>query len=230
MKTITTIILGLCVALFPTEGGEAAAFENLGFENVDLSHLSSTNVANGVLMGVGTVSDLLPGWALTDGKGVRRTFMVYNAFPVGSNEAVLWENAHLSRPYFADGKYSLALYALGSFKVSQTGDVPIGMNGLMLLRGPQGFGDPLTVSMNGEILNVLRAQGSTNVVYDVSKFAGRTVDLDLTVWQLQFPHDDSALLGSLAFVVPEPSVVTLIVLSVVVLLVTHVTARRQRHS
>jgi hypothetical protein len=228
MKTLKIIHLIGFFVLCAAESGATAAFENLDFESANITRLIQPNTVQGVLTGFGTVSDLLPGWFLTDGQGKRKTLMNFNVFPLGGGEAVLWENANLFPTRFDEGKYSLGLYALDSLKLSQSGEVPVGMNGLMLLRDTRFTPDPLSVSMNGEVLNILNLRGSTNVVYDVSKFTGKTVDLELTVRNLQFPNGHSAVLGALVFVVPEPSIVSLGALGMVALLVTQIVSRRQR--
>lgn len=221
MKTIVKFGLLALFACYPVPRLGAAPFVNFGFEDADTTKLIASQTQNGVVSGVGAVTDLLPGWSITDGQGIKRNLMSFNQTAAGNGVAVLWENSNLPRPFFADGKYSVYLNALDSLQLSQSGEVPLGMNGLQLLRSPQTDGhDPLIVSMNSEPLSILLALGSTNYVYDVSKFAGKTVNLELTVRELGMPYGNSALLGSLNFIVPEPSPLVLAGLSIFVVFIT----------
>lgn len=209
--------LALMVLVVSVSTSHCDPFKNLDFDNPNTSGVRDgwTDPGTGyfIHVGSGTTEELLPGWNLKiNGEPAAR--LNINLPTAGRDPAILWHNRAISLP-FSFG-YSLKLTAYrpsGSMGISQIGDVPFGLNAMVVsLLGFRNLENvsPVTLSMNGEALSLVREYDTNYFVFDVSKFAGKTVELDVTVHAYNrftpgFSDRDSVYIDSIAFIVPEPS-------------------------
>lgn len=194
------------------------AFRNLGFDEPEVSKLSvegtrPDGIGGFYTYGFGKAADLLPGWTLRiDGSTVDRLNL--NEATAGRDPHILWENRIAPFDTVTPFGYSLALSAQRpsrSMGISQMGEVPLGMNAIVVARTvgghPQDY-NPVVLSMTGEELKFIRVYDTNYFVYDVSKFVGKTVELDLTVRAYtgsSILSLDSTAIDSISFIIPEPS-------------------------
>lgn len=222
MRTTNLAILALLFYCATISNGNCAAFQNLNFDDADTSKIINREELPGGagFYGFGEVSDLLPGWSLrADGKTVG--IINYNQRSVGNPEPILWENRNTPTEPFPATGYSLQLTPSppsGRVEISQTGEVPAGMNALVLTRtsiANEGIVGPVDLSMNGQELKLIASSESRYFVYDVSGFSGHTVELNLSVRDLGGPFPSGGvIIDSVSFMVPEPTVGVLFFLGV----------------
>jgi hypothetical protein len=192
MKTTPVLLLFLVSARL--SGGE---FVNLRFDEPDLSGPLVPQFENGPLEG--TMARLLRGWtALENGVPVEKA----GYSPAGRfgfvNPVGLYDNAFdFRKEDFGAYGISLSSSSLAipppQLQLKQTGKVPADAATLELFNG--GY---VRVLVNGELI------GESNVsypIFDVSKFAGQTVDLEF-----DFGRGQQTSLDIFGFKpIPEPS-------------------------
>jgi hypothetical protein len=190
---------------------DAAPFQNLGF---DLANTNNLVVDPGSpFHGTGSTQDLLPGWELTKG-GVPQTTLGLNLSLLSLGYATLI--SYDQSQYFGlpvEGAYGLQLVGSAGnqdpFALSQRGDVPSDTQ--LLTFRYDGF--PFLLSINGTPLTPT-TQSSTLEAFDVSAFAGQTVDLTLSPLGPAVPtQGGSSYIDSIAFAVPEPAICVLLALA-----------------
>jgi hypothetical protein len=174
----------------------AAPFENLGFDEAN---------TNNAALGFGSTGDLLPGWQLFQGTNAVQ-FVNLNTVEVGGTGfAELFNND----PRFpAEGRYALGLFETQEntmpFTLIQRGDVPQDAR-LLEFRY---FNESFLVTVDGVQLQPVSGGGRTTApqeeVFDISQFAGKNVELQLTTVTENIANNDEHLIDSIRFV-PEPS-------------------------
>ena len=203
-------LLFLLLLVLSTRIGAAAPFQNL---SLDLADTSQVVLDPGPFTrGLGTREDLLPGWQLSKGGtplstlGLNLDLLSFGAATLISAE----QSAYFGFP--VEG--SFALYLAGSlgnadpFSLTQTGDIPAGAQWFSY----QYAGDAFAVSVNGQNLQPIN-QTATSQIFDISAFAGETVDLSLTMTGPIMPTEAGhSFLDSLVIAVPEPSSLILLAL------------------
>lgn len=209
---LAVALVNLCAA--------AAPFQNLGFD--------SANTNNPVEVfpegwAWGQSKDLLPGWQTSGGFGAAGLIGV-NASPPGNGYISLYSPNATSWP--SEGSFSLAFipFTGESHTVSQTGDIPVDARALHFLS----FDLHVTLSLNGQAVPLVyvprsiirlggQVIGEVNDVYaDISSFAGQTVNLSFSTLPALSPMRVSGL-DSITFIVPEPSVLTLLAVGTLLL-------------
>jgi hypothetical protein len=194
----------------------AASFQNLGFDDANTNSAISYPDPFGRPALQGPITDLLPGWSLSleSMASINATNMYVNYHGLEDTTTLVSNPARSPFQFNVQGKYALYLEHLGfptnNFTLSQTGDIP--SNSMQLHFTYKG--DPFAISINGVQLQPLYPPTSdlqNTVGYDIKAFAGQTVQLTLT--QISNPINNNSAesyLDSIAFVVPEPSTLTLL--------------------
>jgi hypothetical protein len=178
---------------------QAAAFQNLNFDEARTNNLTIYDGKNDE--GFGSPEELFPSWQVYQANAVV-TNVAYNTIPLGQPYARIVSAAR--DPDITEGKYSAdfenTMRGTVPFSIVQKGDVPA--NTSFLRYRYQEF--PFTLSMNGievpSISPLMRSFTPVEAIYDVSSFAGQTVELKLTT---SFPfgvETESHHLDSIQFV------------------------------
>jgi hypothetical protein len=203
----------LAVILFSSSLARSAPFQNLDFEmartnSLTLSPLSTVDYE-------GPTADLLPGWQLFFGTQPRVTL----GFNLGADPFAEQRVSLVSSdaPFGSPGEPLKGKYGLffwpghdPQFSLTQTGEIPADAKSLEFTYRQL----PFTFSINGLTLSPVRfgASFGERVAMDVSQFAGQTVELKITTSAGPFGPSGFHELDDIAFVVPEPSVFTLVAL------------------
>jgi len=195
--------LGFSFFVISVWSGNAAPFQNLGFDQYDPNTF------------------LLLGWHIelagTDWRGntSEGTLIGLNADTTGLNYATLYD----SNPVF--GKYWLGFYpgidgsgVYTPFTLSQAGDVPPDAMSIHFID----FGAPFELRINGSLVPLIYdyppsefkrdPRTPVNVNGDVSMFAGQSVELDFTTVQEPPPRSLLNGIDDISFspqIVPEPT-------------------------
>lgn len=194
-----------------------AEFRNLGFDEADTTALPRPT---GGPRGPADVAQVLPGWNLY--LGGERTGMidVNPALLEGGNHAVLGDGRTGSTPSFpvVEGQFALLLERSDPFapvwSLEQTGTIPPGTE--FLTYRCRSFG--MEVQMNDEVILPLNRPlpsppGFTNLVYDVSKFAGQEVKLAFVGPFGSYGWPDrmaSSYIDSIMFLTEEPRITAVV--------------------
>jgi len=208
----------------------SAPFQDLGFDDANTNNLTTTGFPPTLGLGIGTPSDLLPGWQLYYGGGPYSDALWVNLTFIDTGLASLYNRSNVGpspkNPFPVAGAYSFAMWPgfLGQplhytpFVLSQTGDVPANAQALHFTI----FGGQFEVRVNDNLLNVSYTEGpptaDTNTrrgdaVADISAFAGKTVTLKFITLDTQDITTVVNGLDSIDFApVPEPG--TLAILSI----------------
>ncbi len=193
----------------------AASFQNLGF---DLANTNTLTAQPGTpLRGTGPTTDLLPGWELFKGSTPQATLGL-NLNPLTLGYATLI-SADQSQYFGFPVEEAYALHLVGSagnqdpWTLSQRGDIP---NDAQLL-SYRYSGYPFLLSLNGTPLQPV-TQTANSQAFDISRFAGQTVDLTFTALGPAMPTQAGAsYIDSITFAVPENSPIALLPLGLLVL-------------
>jgi hypothetical protein len=197
----------------------AAPFQNLGFDQARTNTLSPD--PGPILRGIGPTEDLLPNWELTRG-GIPQPTMGLNLDLLSFGYATLISADQSGFFRFpVDGAYALRLVGTPGnqepFALSQRGDFPA--DALFLSYRYSGFEFALT--LNGTPIRPV-IETSTLQAFDISQFAGQTVDLQLTAQGPLMPNQAGiSYIDSIAFVIPEPSTLALAILGSLGLFAAH---------
>jgi len=206
-------VLFLAGLVLLSANGIAAPFRNLDFEEANTN--STFFLPSGLpsfYEGVGPVADLLPGWKLFHGTNQLDT-VGYNL-----HNGPLFT---LIDRFFVEGHIEPGLIqAFGifidsgdeEFSLFQRGDVPLDSRLLAFSGGLRNIGITLEVTMNDRILGA----DPTFSGWDITSFAGQTVDLKLSFrgnelaqdWGSRFIADGITINGR---IIPEPSSPTLFI-------------------
>lgn len=190
----------------------AAPFRNLGFDD------GTTNTAQiigldpifkSALQGVGPTEDLLPGWKVFSDLDELATIGL-NLRPEGdeSSFVTLFDALYGAAQFPAD-RFALLLQGIS---LQQTGEIPVDARAITYTSSGL-----LIPSINGEPLPQIDLFGP-EILFDVSRFAGQTVDLTFQPSPSGFPPGGTAeFLDTIRFVpVPEPSTWVLLAGGIVV--------------
>jgi hypothetical protein len=198
--------------------GNSAPFQNLDFDEANTNRF--------VIGTYGEVSDMLPGWQLSNGiPGLN--LVGYNAFAIGLNYATIYDTnfpniSDIAR--IVEGKYALGLYPgtddngnFAAYHLSQTGDIPTDAKTILFTS----FGGPFELRVNGDLLPLVYEYPPDYVpsrfgsviaspaVGDISAFAGQTVGLEFITLGFRNPFDYNLKgIDSISFspeMIPEPS-------------------------
>jgi hypothetical protein len=190
----------------------SAPFQNLDFEMARIESL--TPVPGFGFEYQGPTEDLLPGWQLFFGTEPRATLgfnLSGDAFDDQRVKLVSENpdpNGRRGNPL--EGKYSLFFWPGldPQFVLTQTGEIPPDAKSLEFTYRQL----PFAFSINGLTLSPVRfgAPFGETVAMDVSQFAGQTVELKIATSAGPFGPSGFHELDDIAFVVPEPSVLTLV--------------------
>lgn len=202
----------------------AAPFQNLNF---DAANTNTLTVQPGpIFRGTGPAEDLLPGWALARGATPQPTLGLNLSLLSPGYATIISADQSELFDIPVEGAYALYLVGapgdLESFSLSQRGELP-GDAQLLTLRY-SGF--PFNLTVDGVDLQPA-SQTSTSQVFDISEFSGQIIDLTLTALGPLMPMEPgTSSIDSIAFIVPEPSIVTLTVLGIAGLLLSSRARRR----
>jgi hypothetical protein len=224
-------LLRLLPIILVVATAKGAPFQNMNFESANTNSLMPFP-GFGFDYG-GPTSDLLPGWQLFLGTqmvtsiGFNLSDDAYGRVgaTMVSSEPPYWP------PFGApiEGKYSVAFrvgIVGGGFEqwsIVQQGDVPPDARFLEFRYGEL----PFAVSVNG--VNLSPSFFPIIPRVDVSQFAGQTVELRLTTAPGIFGSGGDHILDAITFVVPEPSVLTLLGVGSCVWVGAVLAKRRRRH-
>jgi len=208
--------------------GFCASFQNLDFDSANTNRLTDICAPNHCFYG--SLSDLLPGWQLSNGANVfgPNSPVGYNLELAGlPYDTILGASNPDNRPF--EGLYSLALYSareppltgtLTPFSLWQVGAVPSDAKSIHFLN----FGfSAVELLINGSPVPLL-LDGSfdhtrvhlVNAAADISVYAGQSIELRFTTTD----HDLSGL-DSISFSdqpVPEPGALALFCVGALLLL------------
>ena len=199
--------IALAIALLPSLSG-GAPFRNLGFDEVNTN---AVDFNAGPVSGQGSTGELLPGWQLYHGD-TPVTMMGFNFLPTTGDLATVFNHDPQS-PWRAyppiDGRYGLCLQEVAgseAYTLIQTGEIPEGTRFLSYFF----IQNPMSLSINGEAItpDPTYSDFAEQVVRDVSRFAGKEVELRLTTISSRLgaiPPRSDQYIGPIAFVVPEPA-------------------------
>lgn len=207
MRTLYIAFCVGCVAINLV----AEPFRNLGFEDAQTNSIRSNFGSV-----TGPVNELLPGWNLLYNDQQVST-MGFNSTQIGldgSLPALFNHRSDLATAFPPDGTYGFALSFSGSgaFTLSQRGDIPVGSRFLFYKARNTGPG----VAIDGKPLQLLQGlfpidECPRNLWFDISEYAGKTVDLQFFLAQNP-PGGRTEFLDSIGFSnVPEPSTVAILV-------------------
>ena len=167
-------------------GAAAAPFQNLGFDEANTNRF--------VIGTYGEVSDILPGWQLSNGIP-GPTLVGFKVAPIGLNFATLYDG---------EGKYALGLYPasddngnFAAYHLSQTGDVPVDAKTIRFIDS----GKPFELRVNGQVLPLVYEYplgyypdrfvspnpGLFPVLGDISAFAVRRWSWNSSRWEGDLP-------------------------------------------
>jgi hypothetical protein len=204
--------LCLLIILPACRGGK---FTNLGFEDADTEALPVDG--SGMPYGFGPIDKLLPGWTLYHGTNLFNGLYVNEHFDPSFDLAQLGGGGVLGP--VVEGRFALELFRADTnsltWIIEQTGTVPPDAQFLAF----RTVFNPMQVQINGEAIPALNPVGSlglqgytgslTNLVYDVSQFAGQEVTLRSVgpvLEEVSFfpPSGGTAYIDSIRFVTPPP--------------------------
>ena len=175
LSMIRLMTLALVLASAATSSG--GQFNNLGFEEADVSKVSPT-------LQDGLTPSLIPFWGLSYGIAPVNS-LGYNLLPVGFGAFATLLDAKASTGLFAfpvDGQFAFAAFAPkegNRFVLKQIGDVPLGATYLSLKFSV----NPFLPAANGAPLGFVRTTSSnlgTYALFDISQYTGRQIELSLT--------------------------------------------------
>jgi hypothetical protein len=163
-----------------------AEFANLNFDEADTSGI----LHEGAYYGVGKASGLLPGWSLYEGTNLFGGLIFVNpASTVPDNDGIfvaLYSREDTGGPNaFPDGVFALSLGRARTnspvLRLEQTAAIPVGTQFMAYKTTVYG----LEIDINNHLVPPLNAEsppgygfgGRTNLIYDVSKFAGQETKL-----------------------------------------------------
>ena len=200
----------LVVALACT--ARASPFPNLDFELANTNNVVSLPYVGSY----GTAADLLPGWQLYQGTNQITSLQFgYQSYD-GSVSYLLRNDVDHVDGFRGDGQYAFGVQVLQSstwqsleygkpYRLVQRGDIPSSPEFLRLKEGWGGY--DWQVSLDGTKLDpVAKYVGFEEIVllYDVSLFAGKNVELELTSpFGSSIGIDNGQL--DMSFAVPEPA-------------------------
>jgi len=214
VRTLLVLLAGI-TALQTARSGD---FRNLGFDEANTNHLSYGPVD---FFAYGATSDLLPGWQLYQGSTQLFQMPLMLREPLGTTVLALSGRTldGLPSPLPPDWPYLLFFEscdpASGLFRIEQMGQIPAAARELTLRESISSFRFSPSIDDNELVWlsSIALADGRFLTTYDVSAYAGQTVKLTLTT-----PGNPMGLactqayVDSLAFVVPEPSAMALLLL------------------
>jgi hypothetical protein len=199
---VLALMFGLCTSL-----SQAAPFQDLDFDSATTNRISPD--PGPFFRGTGPTEDLLPGWTLLKGSTVQTTMGLNLDLLAYGYATLISEDQSDFFQYPVEGSY--ALHLVGSpgnqepFSLQQRGDIPAGAQFLSYKYS----GYPLQLAINGVGLQPA-FQSAELRAFDIAPFAGQTVDLTLTALGPIMPNEaGSSFIDSIAFDIPEPSIVAL---------------------
>jgi hypothetical protein len=188
---------------------QGAAFQNLGFDNGDTNALFFPGGGTGA----GPSASLLPNWNVSQGGTAIANMGFNNSVP---SLTIFSSDPHYGFPFFpVEGSYALQLSENAGdppIVLTQDGQIPAGT----VFLGYRYEYNPLSVTINGELLTPSSgayqyAGTPSEVLFDVSQFAGENVELKLTTLSLvPLTPASVQIIDSIAFTVPEPSTTILL--------------------
>jgi hypothetical protein len=195
--------------LFGVTAAQGGEFQNLGFESAGTNNLE--RIYPDQDSGFGTTADLLPGWNLLFGTASVTGLNYNDYFSLGATKATVFNARH---PAFAgmgaSGDYGVYFSETSlirdRFTLVQVGTIPSSAKILSYRYYYAGFdveidGQKLVPVTGGTFSPV-----PTMATYDVSSFAGQTVELRLSAAELpSFFLGSANMIDDIAFSVPEPS-------------------------
>jgi hypothetical protein len=193
----------------------AAPFQNLSFEEAKIGTLIPVPAFG--FDYEGPTTDLLPGWQLFFGsQPVISLGFNLSADPLLESRVsmVSSEGPYGFQGDPIEGKYSLFFWPdLVPFSLVQMGEIPAEAQKLEFTFRQL----PFAVSINGlnlspSIQNPAVSPTGDKTFVDISQFAGQTVELKITTSAAAFGISGFHEIDAIAFVVPEPSVFTLVAL------------------
>jgi hypothetical protein len=200
----------ISATLIAVAGAQAAAadFQNLDFDDADLTGLISSNSWMGLVLGEGFTEKLLPGWTLlanSTPSSLTSVNLVSGQVEYASLVSLFWTG-------FDPGRFALEFYRPFTnsivWAIQQTGTVPTNAHYLAYVSSRS----ELQVLVNGQPIGPLNPPGpapsplgstrsvlATNLVYDVSAFAGLEVQLAFD-GPFGIPSPPGGLLGAYAII------------------------------
>jgi hypothetical protein len=206
------LMFGLCLG---ASLAQAAPFENLGF---DLANTNTLSPAPGSpLRGTGPTEDLLPAWQLLRGTTPQPTLGFNLSLSTLGYATLISADQSDFFGFNVEGKYALHLVSVPGnvelFTLVQRGEVPAEARILTY----KFSGAPLALTVNGADLQPL-ADSPSAAAFDISSFAGQTVDLKLTLLGPAMPNEPATtFVDSIAFGIPEPTALALMAMGTLVL-------------
>jgi hypothetical protein len=198
---------GLCLCLLAlslaqTSGGP---FRNLDFEEVNTNAVAVTLCGFPTYCGYGPVEELLPGWKLYFRTNLLTIIGYNHPGDGGSFPTIVTKEEQIGfLPNSIAGKFGLYI-APGTdspFTLTQEGEIPANAQILTAAGGARGF-MPIQLMVNGTPLILSTALRG----WDVSAFAGQTVELEFLFDRNPNFESPVILIDSFSFVVPNVAIV-----------------------
>lgn len=216
----------LLMCLGPVSFLHAQAFQNLNFESANVTDLS---VGHQEFV---AASDGLPGWSAYIGTN-QLTEVGHNVITLGAANVGIWGPDYGFGLLPLQGSYS-AILQPGAFNnqgvsasIAQTGLVPASAKSIQFLAS-LAFTNDLVVTIGGQNAPIIPL-GSGSFGCDISVFAGSIEQLEFSIVYNSDHGNDLNLLDAITFstqAVPEPSISSLVMMSIAGLGLWRFTSRK----